>query len=106
MNIKLPGTAFLVASILFACNDDKAAHTKPSVPQTYNELTLAPRTTTIYSDFPATIEGIEIVQLRPMVDGYLEKIYIPEGAEVKKGQLLFKIENPVYDEAVVTAKAT
>jgi membrane fusion protein (multidrug efflux system) len=40
-----------------------------------------------------------------MVDGYLEKIYVPEGGNVTKGQLLFQIRNPVYDEAVVTAKA-
>jgi membrane fusion protein (multidrug efflux system) len=90
---------------LYACQGDKKGAHPPQKPQTYNELTLGPRSTTIYNDFPATIEGIEIVQLRPMVDGYLEKIYVPEGANVTKGQLLFKIQNPVYDEAVITAKA-
>jgi len=96
-----------IASLIFfaACQSDKKGAHPPAKPQTFSELTLGPRSATIYSDFPATIEGIEIVQLRPMVDGYLEKIYVPEGSDVKKGQLLFKIQNPVYDEAVVTAKA-
>lgn len=99
---------FLSISLLLflsSCEGDKKDAHPAAKPQAYSELTLGPRPTTLYGDFPATIEGIEIVQLRPMVDGYLEKIYVPEGANIKKGQLLFQIKNPVYDEAVVTAKA-
>ena len=98
-------TIAIVLFFLSSCEGDKKSGKAPGVPQTYSELTLEPRATTIFNDFPATIEGIEIVQLRPMVDGYLEKIYVPEGANVTKGELLFKIQNPVYDEAVVTATA-
>jgi membrane fusion protein (multidrug efflux system) len=97
--------AIIAVFLLSACGEDKKNTRAPSTPQTFNELTLSPRSTTIYNDVPATIEGIEIVQLRPMVDGYLEKIYAPEGSNVTKGQLLFKIENPMYDQAVITAKA-
>jgi membrane fusion protein, multidrug efflux system len=102
---------FLFAAVLVffffpACSPDKkTGNAAPKPPSAYNTLTLTPRSVTTFNDFPATIEGIEIVQLRPMVDGYLEKIYVPEGANVKKGQLLFKIQNPVYEQAVVTAKA-
>ncbi len=96
----------LVASLLFlaACQGDKKS-TRPAVAQPYSVLTLTPQSATIFNDFPATIEGIEIVQLRPMVDGYLEKIYVPEGANVKKGELLFKIHNPIYEQNVITAQA-
>src|ERR1700734_1617107 len=105
MNIKLIGSACLVTLIFCNCNDGKQTSNKANTPQSYEALTLEPRSTVIYTDFPATIEGIEIIQLRPMVDGYLQKIDVPEGANVKKGQLLFQIQNPVYDEAVITAKA-
>jgi membrane fusion protein (multidrug efflux system) len=91
--------------LVAACKDEKKGAKPPGKPQTYSELTLEPRKATIFNDYPATIEGIEIVQLRPFVDGYLEKIFVPEGANVKKGQLLFQIKNPVYEESVVTAKA-
>ena len=97
--------ALITVLLLSSCGDDKKTTHTATKPQTLSELTLGPRSTTIYNDFPATIEGIEIVQLRPMVDGYLEKIYAPEGSNVTKGQLLFKIENPMYDQAVITAKA-
>ncbi|HEY4289336.1 MAG TPA: efflux RND transporter periplasmic adaptor subunit [Puia sp.] len=90
--------------VLAACEGDKKpAH--PVSPQTYDVLALTPQSATIFNDFPAAIEGIEIVQLRPMVDGYLEKIYVPEGANVKKGELLFKIQNPIYEQNVITAQA-
>ena len=105
MNIKLPCATLVVAVIAIACSNGTASRSKPSTPQVYNVLTLGPQSVTTYNDFPASIEGIEIVQLRPMVDGYLEKVYVAEGANVTKGQLLFKIQNPVYDESVVTAKA-
>ncbi len=106
--IKQKGSLAALTAFLFvftACQGDKKGAHPPAAPQTYSELVLSPRSTTIYNDFPATIEGIEIVQLRPMVDGYLEKIFVPEGGNVTKGQLLFKIQNPVYDEAVITARA-
>ena len=95
--------AVIIVTILSACESNKKPPARP--PQTYSELTLTPQSATIYNDFPASIEGIEIVQLRPFVDGYLEKIFVPEGANVTKNQLLFQIKNPVYDEAVITAKA-
>src|SRR5882757_4230256 len=99
--------AIIVALIaLAACQSDKkGSHSPSTAPQPYSVLTLGPRSATIYSDYPATIEGIEIVQIRPMVDGYLEKIYVPEGGNVTKGQLLFQIKNPIYEQNVITARA-
>jgi membrane fusion protein (multidrug efflux system) len=92
--------------VLAACQNPASKGAKASsAPQAYSVLALSPRSATIFRDYPATIEGIEIVQLRPMVDGYLEKIYVPEGANVTKGQLLFKIQNPIYDQNVITARA-
>src|ERR1700743_2291011 len=105
MILKRTTGAAIASLILAACNNaQKDAH-PAATPQPYNVLTLSPKSATIYNDFPATIEGIEIVQLRPMVDGYLQKVYAPEGSNVTKGQLLFQIENPIYEQAVVTAKA-
>ncbi|HEV3413633.1 MAG TPA: efflux RND transporter periplasmic adaptor subunit [Puia sp.] len=98
-------TTFVLTLLFTSCQENKNSARPAAAPQTYSSLILGPHSATIFSDFPATIEGIEIVQLRPMVDGYLEKIYVPEGADVKKGMLLFQIKNPIYDEAVVTAKA-
>jgi len=96
--------AILLGLLLISCNPKKQT-VNNDLPKDYAVLTLQPRQTTTFDDYPATIQGEDIVEIRPMVDGYLEEIYVPEGATVKKGQLLFKIKNPQYEQAVITAKA-
>lgn len=61
---------------------------------------------TIYYIFPASIQGEQNVEIRPKVDGFVEHIYIDEGSVVHKGQLLFKLNNPQYEEAVRSAAAS
>ena len=99
------GWSVLLITVLFfsSCAEKKKAAKAPPAP--YDVLTVAPQRTTTYRDFPATIQGQQVVEIRPMVDGYLENIYVPEGSVVTKGQLLFKIKNPQYLQQVVTAQA-
>jgi membrane fusion protein (multidrug efflux system) len=97
-------TVVLLGLVLFSCGPKKQPLNN-NAPKDYAVLTIQPREATTHDDYPATIQGEEIVEIRPMVDGYLEDIYVPEGALVKKNQLLFKIKNPQYEQAVVTARA-
>ena len=96
--------AFIMVFLLFSCGERKNP-VKVSAPKDYAVVTLQLRSITTYNDFPATIQGEDVIEIRPMVDGYLEAIYVKEGATVTKGQLLFKIKNPQYDQAVITANA-
>ena len=92
----------LIVLLLVSCGKKKEIK---DTPKDFAVLTLQTRSITTYNDFPATMQGENIVEIRPMVDGYLEAIYVQEGAVVKKNQLLFKIKNPQYSQAVVTANA-
>ena len=51
------------------------------------------------------IEAVESVQLRSRVSGYIERIAFAEGQEVKKGQLLFVIDQRPYRAALASAQA-
>src|SRR5258705_9218327 len=73
--------------------------------KSYGVITLAPRKTVIYSNFPATIQGQQNVEIRPKIDGYMEALYVDEGSVVKKGQLLFRISAETYKQDVRTAEA-
>lgn len=100
-----------LGAILASCGggkDDKAAKAAAAAaqPQAYPVFAVATQSTTLDSDYPATIEGIQDVDIRPKVDGFIEKIYVDEGAVVKKGQLLFKINAPQYEQQVRTANAS
>jgi len=71
-----------------------------------NILTLKSEQANQYYDYPASIKGQQNVEIRPKIDGFIEQILIDEGAKVKKGQLLFKISNPMYEQEVLSAKAS
>lgn len=60
---------------------------------------------TIYDEYAANIEGVQNIEIRPKVAGFVEKIYIDEGATVKKGDLLFKLSAETLDQQVNAAKA-
>lgn len=71
----------------------------------YPVLVVKPDTVTLYQDYPATIQGQQNVEIRPKVDGFVEAIYVDEGASVRKGQKLFHISAPQYEQEVRTASA-
>ncbi len=58
-----------------------------------------------FETFTASLEGTRNVDIRPQVDGYIEKIYPDEGAFVHRGQLLFKIDDRVYRAQLDNARA-
>ena len=55
--------------------------------------------------YPGKIEPVEAVKVIPRVTGIIEKQYFKEGEPVKKGELLFKLEDTSYQAKVNTVKA-
>ncbi|MCP1994602.1 efflux RND transporter periplasmic adaptor subunit [Flavobacterium sp. HSC-61S13] len=68
-------------------------------------LTLHPTTAVIEQSFPASLQGKDNIQLRPQISGYIDKIFVDEGAFVQKGQNLFLINASVFNEQKNTALA-
>lgn len=61
---------------------------------------------TVYQDYPAAVEGVDNVEIRPQVSGILEQIAVDEGSFVHAGQLLFKINQAPFVEKLNDAVAT
>lgn len=61
--------------------------------------------TNLYREYVADIQAVQNVELRARVQGFLEKIYVDEGQEVRKGQLLFKINDEEYRAELAKANA-
>lgn len=59
-----------------------------------------------YRDYPASIEGVVNLEIRPQVSGALDKVFVDEGEAVKAGQLLFKINDQPYRVALSNASAS
>lgn len=96
--------ALLIIASCGSSDPKKAGPPAPQV-QSYPVVTVSPQSTSLETDYPATLEGIQNVDIRPKVDGFIERIYVDEGATVKKGQLLFSINAPQYEQQVRTASA-
>ena len=109
MKTKFQSIYFLlpVLLIISSCgsNDKKKDAGAANQVQAYPVVALTAQSTSLETDYPATIEGIQNVDIRPKVDGFIEKIYVDEGAVVKKGQRLFSINAPQYEQLVRTATA-
>ncbi|KRD08965.1 hemolysin D [Flavobacterium sp. Root901] len=101
--------SILAASVIIAScgKNDKSAQAggAPQVKE-YKTLTLQPQSATLNSDYPASIQGQQNIEIRPRVEGYIDKIFVDEGAVVKAGQPLFKISAPEYEQQVRTASAS
>lgn len=67
--------------------------------------TIALEDATIYEEYTANLEGQQNVEIRPKVNGFIQKIYVDEGQQVKKGQLLFKLETETLNQDAAAAKA-
>lgn len=72
----------------------------------YAVIQIRPATSELYSSYPATINGIQDVEIRSKVNGFITKLCVDEGAVVRKGQALFLIDRVQYDAAVKVAEAT
>jgi membrane fusion protein (multidrug efflux system) len=93
--------------ILEACKSstDNSGGYGAMPPQELPVITVSSQPATTYQEYTASLEGSRDIEIRPQVDGYLDRIYVDEGAHVKKGQLLFKINPQPYLEQLNNANA-
>ncbi|MBC9811533.1 efflux RND transporter periplasmic adaptor subunit [Crocinitomicaceae bacterium CZZ-1] len=73
---------------------------------TYKVVNLEKTNTTLLAEYPASLEGIMDIDIRPKIDGYIEQILVDEGQEVKKGQVLFRISNPQFSQDMQSLAAS
>ena len=72
----------------------------------YPVETVSVQSTALQTTYPATINGIQDVEIRPKVSGFLTQINVTEGQAVNAGQVLFVIDNETYQAAVRQAQAS
>lgn len=56
--------------------------------------------------YPAIIRGVQDVEIRAKVSGFITKLMVKEGERVRAGQLLFVIDNETYQATVRQATAS
>jgi len=101
--LTLLGMVLLITQ-LSGCDKGVAQNAPPPPP----EVSAAPvliKPVSQWDNFNGRVEAVQSVQLRPRVSGYIDAVNYREGDEVRKGQVLFTIDDRSYRAALEQAKA-
>ena len=96
--------AVLLSALLVGCDEGVAQNAAPQAP-TVSAADVVVKSISQWDSFNGRIEAVESVQLRPRVSGYIDKVNYTDGQEVKKGQVLFTIDDRTYRATLEQAQA-
>ena len=69
-------------------------------------VTVGTSSSSTQQTYPATIKGVQDVQISPKVQGFITQINVKEGQTVGAGQVLFVLDNATYQAQVRQAQAS
>ncbi|MEZ3591565.1 MAG: efflux RND transporter periplasmic adaptor subunit [Muribaculaceae bacterium] len=108
MNVKVfkdAGLSLVIAASfgLVACGgkQEQPQGAAPSIAT----MTVAYSNANLESAYPATIKGRTDIDIRPQVTGFITKVHVDEGQQVRKGQVLFTLDQVQFQAAVDGAAA-
>jgi RND family efflux transporter MFP subunit len=94
-----------VSAVLSACARNEAATSAAAPPPQVTVAQVVTKPITEFDEFTGRFEAIDRVEVRPRVSGYISSINFTEGSEVKKGDVLFVIDQRPYAAELKRAKA-
>ncbi|KAF1687095.1 efflux RND transporter periplasmic adaptor subunit [Pseudoxanthomonas taiwanensis] len=102
--LSLGAAGLLALAVLAGCSGGQAAEQAPPPPEV-GVAEVPVRPVSQWDEYSGRIEAVETVELRPRVSGYIEKVNYREGQEVKKGDVLFVIDDRSYRAELARAEA-
>src|SRR6201992_322372 len=97
----------VVAATLSGCGkNDAAASAGGPPPPAVTVAQVLHKSVTEFDEFTGRFEAIDRVEIRPRVNGYISSVNFTEGSEVKKGDVLFVIDQRPYAAELKHAQAT
>lgn len=93
----------LSAVLLTSCGSN--SQQMPEANKDFAVMTVSGTEANLTTSYPATIKGMQDIEIRPKVAGYLVKLLVDEGSTVRQGQPLFLIDSEQYRAQVKAAQA-
>ena len=97
--------SLLSCAVLLASGCKEGTKTAPKGETYYETFEVALCDRTLSTGYSAAISGVQTVEIRPQVSGMITEIMIEEGESVRKGQVLFVIDQTPYKAAYEIAVA-
>ena len=100
------GGMVLVAAMsgLVACDRSPQVGAAPK-PPAVTVVAVAQRSVPVYGQYVGQTDAVKTVEVRARVEGFLERQVVPDGADVKAGDLLFTIDPRPFEAALRQAEA-
>lgn len=90
-------TAIASVAILSACGDKGQQAPQGPPPAVAVTIDTAKLEDAVYNDeYPATVVPLNQIELRPQVSGFITGVHFTDGARVRKGQLLYSVDQQLY----------
>ena len=93
---------FICSMVLVSCGQAPVAQTGTAE---YAALKIATSDRELQTTYSSTIRGQQDIDIYPQVSGFLTRLLVQEGQAVRKGQVLFVIDQVPYRAALQTAEA-
>lgn len=107
---KKPAFAAMVSAVALATftlvGCQEASAPPPQQTPQVGIVTLQAEPYTLTTELPGRTSAFRIAEVRPQVDGIIQKRLFQEGTEVKAGQQLYQIDPSVYQASLKSAEAT
>lgn len=98
-------TILMLGSLVLAACKQGTTVTSTKSEAYYQTLEISKSDRTLTTGYSAAISGVQTVEIRPQVSGMITDILIEEGESVRKGQVLFIIDQTPYKAAYEIAVA-
>ncbi len=98
---------FISCTCLVSCKAKKKDNTSAAASQTVpvNLYIVKAQTVLYYDQYPSTTQALNQVNIVAQVQGYVTNIFVKDGSDVKKGQVLYEIDRRLYQAAYDAALA-
>lgn len=98
--------ALLAGMLVAGCQQEQKKAAAPQAPVEVDVVTIKPQPAELSVELPGRTVAYRIAEVRPQVNGIIQKRLFAEGSEVTAGQLLYQIDPAVYQAKVDSAEAT
>ena len=105
-SLKLTAALLALAIMLGGCGSGSGQQGGPPPVPEVAVVTLQPQQVELTTELPGRTSPYLVAEIRPQVNGIIQKRLFQEGSEVKAGQLLYQIDPAPFQVAYDSAKAS
>ena len=97
--------AVLCGLLMASCQPEQQAASMPPAAPTVSVVTVQPQPVLLTTELPGRTSAYRIAEIRPQVNGLIQKRIFTEGTDVQAGDLLYQIDPAPFRAALKNAEA-